>query len=106
MPTGAVAMGKDMNLGHTAPESTKYDIPAYILAGLALIGILLLHLLSALLAGLLVHQLIHIVARKLRFVGMRISVGKIAALTWITTVTTEARLLAVVGATGFLSAQS
>src|SRR5258706_446763 len=106
MPTGAVAMGKDMNLGHTAPESTKYDIPAYILAGLALIGILLLHLLSALLAGLLVHQLIHIVARKLRFVGVRMSIGKIAALTLITTVTIVALVLAVVGVTGLLSGQS
>ena len=51
MPTGAVVMGKDMNHGHAAPDSTKYDIAAYIMAGLALIGILLLHLLSALLAG-------------------------------------------------------
>ena len=95
-----------MNHGHAAPESTKYDVPAYILAGFALIGVLLLHLLSALLAGLLVHQLIHIVARKLRLVGVRMSIGKIAALTLITTVMILALVLATIGVTGLLSGQS
>ena len=95
-----------MNYGHAAPDSTKYDVPAYVLAGLALIGILFLHLLSALLAGLLVHQLIHMVARKLKFVGVKMSIGKIAALTLISTATILALVLAAIGVTGLLSGQS
>jgi predicted PurR-regulated permease PerM len=95
-----------MNHGHAATDSLSYDLPVYILAALALIGILLLHLLPALLAGLLVHQLIHIVARKLRVVGVRMSIGKIAALTLITTATILALVFATIGVTGLLSGQS
>jgi predicted PurR-regulated permease PerM len=95
-----------MDHGHAAPDSTRYDVPAYILAAVALIGILLLHLLPALLAGLLVHQLIHIVARKLKFVGVRMSIGKIAALTIISTATILALVLVTIGVTGLLSGQS
>jgi predicted PurR-regulated permease PerM len=95
-----------MNHGHAALDPTTYDVPAYILAGVALIGILHLHLLSALLAGLLVHQLIHMVARKLRLVGVRMSIGKIAALTLISTATVLVLVLAAIGVTGLLSGQS
>ncbi len=95
-----------MNHGHAAPDSTRYDIPAYILAAFALAGILFIHLLAALMAGLLVHQLIHIVARKLKFVGVRMSIGKIAALTLISTVTILALAMAMIGVTGLLSGRS
>ena len=95
-----------MNHGQGAPDTTTYDVPAYILATAALTGILLLHLLPALLAGLLVHHLIHIVARKLKGVGVRMSIGKIAALTLITTATILALVFATIGVTGLLSGQS
>jgi predicted PurR-regulated permease PerM len=96
-----------MNQGHVAPDSTKYDVPTYFLAGLALAAVLWLHLLSALLAGLLVNQLIHIVARRLRSaVGVRMSIGKIAALTLISTVVILALVFAVIGVTGLLSGRS
>jgi predicted PurR-regulated permease PerM len=69
--------------------------------------VLQLHLLSALLAGLLVHQLIHIVARRLRSaVGVRMSIGKIAGLTLISTVTILALVFAVIGVTGLVSGRS
>jgi predicted PurR-regulated permease PerM len=93
--------------GHAVPDFTKYDGPTYVLAAIALAGVLLLHLLSALLAGLLVHQLIHIVARRLRSaVGVRMPIGKIAALTLIATVTILALVFAVIGLTGLLSGRS
>jgi predicted PurR-regulated permease PerM len=95
-----------MTHGHAAADPLSYDLPVYILTAFALIGILLLHLLPALLAGLLVHQLIHIVARKLRVVGVRMSIGKIAALTLITTATILALVFAAIGVTGLLSGQS
>ena len=87
-------------------ESLKYDAPVYVLAGIALVAILWLHLLAALLAGLLVHQLIHIVARKLKFVGVGLSTGKVAALTIISSATVLALTLATLGLTGLLSGQS
>ena len=50
-------------------KSNKYDIAAWILAGAVLLFVLVSHLLPALLAGLLVYELIHIltpyIARKL-----------------------------------------
>ena len=92
---------------HAAPEATRYDVPTYILSGIALVAVLFLHLLSALLAGLLVNQLIHIVARRLRSaVGVRMSIGKIAALTIISTATILALVFAIIGITGLLSGRS
>ncbi len=87
-------------------DSSKHDLAAYILAGLALVAILALHLLATFLAGLLVHQLIHIVARKLKFAGVRLSIGKLAALTLIAVATVLGLTLAVIGVTGILSGQS
>jgi hypothetical protein len=45
---------------------TRYDIAAWILTGAALVLVLELHLLPALLAGLLVYELVHILAPRLR----------------------------------------
>ncbi len=42
-------------------QTNKYDIAAWILVGVAMLLVLLLHLLPALLAGLLVYELIHII---------------------------------------------
>ncbi|MBA3696816.1 MAG: hypothetical protein H0W85_08715, partial [Methylotenera sp.] len=43
------------------PSASTYDIWAWVLAGLALFFILYVHLLSSLLAGLLVYELVHII---------------------------------------------
>lgn len=92
---------------HAAAEHSKYDTATYIMTGVALAAVLQLHLLSALLAGLLVHQLIHIVARRLRSaVGVRMSIGKIAGLTLISTVTILVLVFAVIGVTGLVSGRS
>ena len=49
-----------------AEDRLKYDIAAWILAGAALFLILDLHLLSALIAGLLVFELVHVMAPWIR----------------------------------------
>lgn len=50
----------------SAPRVTGYDIAAWLLAGIALILIIKLRLLPALLAGLLVYELVHVVAPMLQ----------------------------------------
>jgi predicted PurR-regulated permease PerM len=63
----------------TPPATPRHTIAAWILTGLALAGILYLRLLPALLAGLLVYELVHVIAARLPYVsGTR---GKIAAVT-------------------------
>lgn len=49
----------------TSP-ATRYDLAAWILVGGGLLVVLRLHLLSALLAGLLVYELVHMAAPRLR----------------------------------------
>ena len=60
-----------------APQ-LRHDIAAWILAAAVLVGALLLHLLPALLAGLLTFELVHVLAPRLR-IG-RGSAGKYAAV--------------------------
>lgn len=53
-------------MARTSPaRPSAHDIAAWLLAGLALVGVLVLHLLPALLAGLLVYQLTHLLAARL-----------------------------------------
>lgn len=53
--------------GHySGPTSMRADIAAWILTGIALVLVLLLHMLPALLAGLLVYDLVHLIAPRLQ----------------------------------------
>jgi predicted PurR-regulated permease PerM len=61
-------------------ETFKLELAAQILTGLALIAVLKLGLLSALLSGLLIYELVHLVALKLNWVGVTHDVGKAVAL--------------------------
>ena len=61
-------------------ETFKLELAAQILTGLALIAVLKLGLLSALLSGLLIYELVHLVALKLNWVGVTHEVGKAVAL--------------------------
>src|SRR5882724_4119900 len=58
----------------------RYDVAAWLLAGVALLLVLLLHLLPALLAGLLVYELVHILAPRLRIVRVGRGQRKLAAV--------------------------
>jgi len=44
--------------------ATRYEIAAWVIAGVALLAILPLRLITALLAGLLVYELVHVVAAR------------------------------------------
>ena len=61
-------------------DAFKLELAAQILAGLALFAVLKLGLLSALLSGLLIYELVHLVALKLNRVGVTHEVGKAVAL--------------------------
>jgi predicted PurR-regulated permease PerM len=79
------------------PSPTRYEIAAWILAGLALFLVLRLHLLPALLAGLLVYELVHILAPRLRIWRMNHEWSKVAAISVLTVIVVLLITLVIVG---------
>ena len=69
-----------MTTAHRPTTSRSYEIAAWLLAAAALLLTLWLHLLPALLAGLLVYELVHILAPRLSIVRIRQEQGKLAAV--------------------------
>jgi len=67
-------------------KPTRYEIAAWILAGIVLPAVLILHLLPALLAGLLVYELVHILAPRLRIWRMTHDWSKVLAVTVLTVI--------------------
>jgi predicted PurR-regulated permease PerM len=61
-------------------EDRRYVLAAQILTGIALVGVLHLGLLGAFLAGVLVYELVHVVASRLRIRGLTHRSGKAVAL--------------------------
>ena len=90
---------------NNALQANKYAIAAWILVGVAMLLILILHLLPALLAGLLVYELIHIltpyIARK--FPGPR---AKLIALAFLVVVIVSLLTLAGAGLMAFFRSES
>jgi predicted PurR-regulated permease PerM len=78
----------------------KYLIAAWVLAGLFLVGTLALHLLPALLAGLLVYELVHVIAPRLPW--KRASGGKVAAVGLLAVTVVAILTLLMVGAIVFV----
>jgi predicted PurR-regulated permease PerM len=76
---------------------TRYDLASWILAGLALVAVLELKLLAALLAGLLVFELVDIAAARLATLGISRVNGKIAALAIVAIVAIAAITLSMLG---------
>ncbi|MGE5538452.1 MAG: AI-2E family transporter [Gemmatimonas sp.] len=68
-------------------HTSRHDIAAWILAGLALLAVLRLGLLAALLSGLLVYQLVHVFADRLVRLGLTHGAGRIAAVIVVSFVT-------------------
>src|ERR1043166_5151884 len=64
------------------PRATKFEIAAWIFMAAGLLFVLTYHLLAALLAGLLVHGLVHLVSKRIHGDGKRFSrpMAKILAL--------------------------
>src|SRR4029450_9624433 len=76
---------KAMAMIHDDNTRLSYDIAAWILAGVSLLLILSLHLLPALLAGLLVYELVHILAPRLQVVRIHQEYGKLIAVAMLAT---------------------
>jgi predicted PurR-regulated permease PerM len=76
---------------------TRYDIAAWTLMGVGLVLVLLLHLLPALLAGLLVYELVHILAPRLRIWRMNRELSKVAAVTVLAVIVVVLVTLIIVG---------
>ena len=87
-----------------APRLLRYDIAAWIIAAAALAGTLLLHLLPALLAGLLVYELVHVVAS--RVLMSRTGGRKLAAVSLLATVIVVVLVLAIWGLVAFLRSEA
>jgi predicted PurR-regulated permease PerM len=81
-------------------------IASWLLAALALVLVLLLHLLPALLGGLLVYELVHILAPRLRVGGATQNTGKTIAVAVLGTVIVALLTLAIVGLIAFFRSEA
>lgn len=100
MRVGASRANANMN-----PTPDRLRLGAWLLAGLALLFVLQHHLLPALLAGLLVHELVHLLAPRLqrRFSSQR---GKLFAVALLATLVVGATAGAVVAAVAFFKSDA
>jgi predicted PurR-regulated permease PerM len=95
-----------MSTPHHHTAVLAYDVAAWLLAAVALLGVLLLHLLPALLAGLLVYELVHLLAPRLKIVRLRQEQGKLAAVAILALVVAIFLTLAVVGSMAFFHSEA
>lgn len=79
------------------PEVNRSEIIALAVAALFMLAVLSLHLLSALIAGLLVHQLVQSLARRLRVASLDRESAKILAVALLTTLVVAIVTAAVFG---------
>jgi predicted PurR-regulated permease PerM len=70
----------------SSEDSLRYDIAAWLIAGLALVFVLKAQLLPGLLAGLLVHELVYFIAPRLYLGRRRDNKRKLAAVALVSTV--------------------
>jgi len=87
-------------MSSTLNRPTHHEIAAWILSGIALLLVLRLHLLSALLSGLLVYELVHILAPLLQ---RRLSSerAKLIAVALLSSLVVGVTTLAIIGAAAF-----
>jgi predicted PurR-regulated permease PerM len=83
------------------PRPTPTEIASWILAGIGLFLVLHLHLLAALLGGLAVYELVHLIAGKLRFRQGGRSLRKALAVTLLSAVVIAVLALMVLGGIAF-----
>lgn len=91
-------------VSETRRRSSAPEIASWILAACGLILILHLHLLSALIGGLAVYELVHILSRKLPFIRGRREAGKRLAVALLAVIVVAVLVLAVVGIIAFFRA--
>ena len=85
-----------------SPSASKYDVAAWILAGVTLVLVLKLRLLPALLAGLLVYELVHILAPRLHIVRIGEQWRKVLAVTLLSAIIVLLITLGIAGVLAFL----
>jgi predicted PurR-regulated permease PerM len=89
----------------SAPEIRRrpsaFEIASFILAAAALFLVLHLHLLAALVGGLAVYELVHILARKLPFIQGRRDAGKFLAIALLAVFIVTALTFLIVGVIAF-----
>jgi len=86
--------------------ATKHEIAAWIIAALALFLVVKLRLLPALLAGLLVFELVHILAPRLHIVRISEQRRKVVAVTLLATLIVLAITLVIIGLLAFLRSET
>src|SRR3954454_21881165 len=95
---------------HPATEMHRHpsipEIASWLLAALTLLLALHLHLLSALLGGLAVYELVHILGGRLHFIRGRREAGKRWAVAILAVVIVAVLTLAVVGLIAFLRSRT
>lgn len=77
------------------------EIASWILAGLALFLVLHLHVLAALVGGLAVYEIVHILARRLHFIRGRHEAGKFVAVGLFAMLIVAALTLSIIGVIAF-----
>ena len=88
-----------------APElrrpPSSAEIASWILAGFALFMVLHLHVLAALVGGLAVYEIVHILARRLHFIRGRREAGKFVAVGLLAMLIVAALTLSILGVIAF-----
>jgi predicted PurR-regulated permease PerM len=95
-----------MQAKRTAQSANTYDVVAWVLAALALFLTLRLHLLSALLAGLLIYQLVHAFAGRVKITQLSQRRAKLLAIGVIAVFSIGAVIAAVLGVEALLHAEN
>jgi predicted PurR-regulated permease PerM len=88
------------------PAASRQEIASWILAGVALVLVLKLRVLPALLAGLLVYQLVHILAPRLSIMRTSEQRRKIVAVALLSAAIVVLITLAIIGVLAFLRSDS
>ena len=83
-----------------------YDITAWLLTGLALLFLLHWHLLPVLLSGLLVYELVHLLAPRLHVVRVRQTQGKLVAVALLATVIVAGSTVGVLTSIAFFRSEA
>lgn len=87
------------------PQTTRFDIAAWLLMGGALVLTLKLYLLPSLLAGLLVYELVHIIAPRMRLWRLGHTWSKVAAVTLLSAIVVSLLTLGVFGLIALLRSE-
>ncbi|HVM83336.1 MAG TPA: hypothetical protein VMW18_05565 [Candidatus Binatia bacterium] len=99
----------------TRPEAVRYpdqrlafrcDLAAWALMGITLVAILWLHLIAGLLAGLLVFELVQVIAARHAWIGLSHRGGRIAAVSLVAIVTLLVLVLGAVGLANLVTDKS